>query len=320
MSRRLFRPLPIIIAALLAVTPGASLAQSPSPGTSAVPAGSSAGAPSVTDADGNTVVISDASRIVSLGGAVTEIVYALGAQDQLVGVDATSFYPATALTDHPNVGYYRFLTAEPVLATTPTLVLGTTEVGPPDVVTQLRDSSVTTLILPVDNSVDGAKAKIRAIGHALGRDTEAEALVTTLESDIASAAALVATATTRPSVMFVLVAGPATVLVAGSGTEAQTMIELAGGTNAVTGYPGYVPLTPEAAVAANPDIILTMDSSLQGVGGIDGFLALPGLAQTPAGQANQVVSMDDLYLLGFGPRTGLAVADLAKLLHPELAR
>ena len=166
--------------------------------------------------------------------------------------------------------------------------------------------------------MDGAKAKIRAIGQALGRDSEAEVLVSSLESDVADASALVATATSTPRVMYVLLAGPGLVLVAGSGTEAQTMIELAGGTNAVTGYPDYAPLTPEAAADAAPDIILTGTSGLATAGGVDGFLQLPGLAQTPAGMARKVVDMDDLYLLGFGPRTGLAVQDLARLLHPEL--
>jgi len=316
-SRSHLLAIALAASAALTVAPLSALAQSPS---ASAPSGTSAPPVTVTGADGKPVVIADASRIVALGGTVTEVVYALGAQDQLVGVDQSSTYPAQALTDKTNIGYYRFLTAEPVLATNPTLVLGTTDAGPAEVISQIEASGVTTLILPVDSSVDGAKAKITAIGQALGKDAAAAGLVSTLESDLASATALVATATSKPKVMFVLIAGPGTVLVAGSGTEAQTMIEMAGGTNAVTGYPGYVPLTPEAALAANPDVILTMDSGLQGIGGVDGLLALPGLAQTPAGQAKRVVSMEDQLLLGFGPRLGQGVADLARLIHLELPK
>jgi iron complex transport system substrate-binding protein len=312
-SRSRLLAMTLAASALLAAAPLTTQAQSP-----AMPSGAATSPVTVTDANGKPVVIADASRTVALGGPVTEVVYALGAQDQLVGVDASSSYPAQALTDKANVGYYRILTAEPVLATNPTLVLGTTEAGPPDVISQIEAAGVTTLILPVDNSVAGAKAKITAIGQALGKDAEAAALVTTLESDLANAATLVGTATTKPSVLFVLVAGPGTVLVAGSGTEAQTMIEAAGGTNAATGFTGLVPLTPEAALAANPDVILTMDSGLKALGGVDGFLALPGLAETPAGKAKRVVSLEDQLLLGFGPRLGQGVADLARLIHPEL--
>ena len=287
--------------AALAVAPLATVAQS-----SPAPTGPAASPVTVTDANGKPVVISDTSRVVSLGGPITEVVYALGAQDDLVGVDASSTFPAQALTDKANVGYYRFLTPEPVLAANPSLILTNAQAGPADVMSQIEATGVTTLVLPVDNSVDGAKAKITAIGQALGKDAEAAALVTKLESDLAAATTLVGTATSKPSVMFVLVAGPGTVLVAGSGTEAQTMIEMAGGTNAVTGYPGYVPLTPEAALAAKPDIILTMDSGLQGVGGVDGFLAPAGSRPDPCrpGQARRLARGPAAAGLRAAPWTG----------------
>jgi iron complex transport system substrate-binding protein len=96
------------------------------------------------------------------------------------------------------------------------------------------------------------------------------------------------------------------------------MILLAGGENAVTGYEGYKPLTAEAAVTAAPDVLLVLSLGLESVGGNEGLLKLSGLDQTPAGQNKRIVAMDDLYLLGFGPRTGQAVLDLVALLHPEL--
>ncbi len=106
-------------------------------------------------------------------------------------------------------------------------------------------------------------------------------------------------------------------MVSGSGTSAHTMIQLAGAVNAVSGYENYKPLTAEALVAASPDVILMLTSGLESLGGVDGLLKTPGLALTPAGQNRRIVAMDGLYLLGFGPRTGKAVLELARKFHSE---
>jgi iron complex transport system substrate-binding protein len=104
--------------------------------------------------------------------------------------------------------------------------------------------------------------------------------------------------------------------VSGSGTSSESMIELAGGVNAVTGFTNYKPLTAEGVVAAAPDVILLTSRGLESAGGVDALLKQPGLALTPAGKARRVVAMDDLYLLGFGPRLGQAVKELCGKLHP----
>ena len=104
-------------------------------------------------------------------------------------------------------------------------------------------------------------------------------------------------------------------MVAGQDTAADTMIGLAGGINAVRGYSGYKSLTSEAAVAAAPDLILLMDSGLESIGGAQGLWQLPGLALTPAGQQGRVLSMDGLFLLGFGPRLGQAALALNEALY-----
>ena len=113
-----------------------------------------------------------------------------------------------------------------------------------------------------------------------------------------------------PKVLFVLSHAAAQVMVGGDGPSAQAMIEYAGAANALTGVAGYKPLTPEAAIAAAPDLLLLTDQGLQAAGGIDGFLRLPGLAETPAGRARRVVSMEAMLLLGFGPRLPLALKQL----------
>jgi iron complex transport system substrate-binding protein len=257
--------------------------------------------------------------VATLGGVFTETAYALGAQDQVAAVDASSFYPPEALAEKPNFGYYRFLSAEPVLAQAPSLIIGNEETGPPEVVAQLRDAGVPILLLPDGNDIQGARELITTLGLVFGRETEAAALVASLDADVAAAEALIAEAQGRPRVLFVLQPPAAPTLVAGGDTAAGSMIELAGGENIYPGFGSYIPMTPEGIAEAAPDVILTTDASLERFGGLDAFMAAPGLSQTPAAKAGRIVSMEDLYLLGFGPRTGRAIADLARLLHPELA-
>jgi iron complex transport system substrate-binding protein len=272
----------------------------------------------VTDVGGDTVVIEDASRVATLGGVFTETAYALGAQDQVIAVDASSFHPPQALEEKPNFGYYRFLSAEPVLAQGPSLIIGNEETGPPEVVQQLRDAGVTVLLLPDGNDVQGARDIIATLGVIFGREAEAQDLLASLDAEVAAAEALVAGATSSPRVLFILQPPDAPMLVAGAVTAAGSMIELAGGTNVYPGFPAYIPMTPEGIVESDPDVILTTTRSIERLGGYDAFLEQPGISQTSAGENGRVVAMDDLYLMGFGPRTGQAIADLARLLHPEL--
>lgn len=273
----------------------------------------------VTDVDGNEVVIDDISNVATLGGVFTETVYALGAEDHIGAVDASSFYPPEALEEKPNFGYYRFLSAEPVLAQAPSLIIGNEETGPPEVVQQLRDAGVPILLLPDNNDVQAARDLITTLGRIFGREAEATALVEQLDADVAAAEALVASATSHPRVLFVLQPPDAPMLVSGEISAAGSMISLAGGEHVFPGFPGYIPMTPEGIVNAAPDVILTTDASLERLGGREAFMELPGVAQTPAAENDRVYAMEDLYLMGFGPRTGQAIADLAMLLHPELA-
>lgn len=273
----------------------------------------------IKDADGKEIVIKDASRIVTLGGPVTEIVFALGMSKHVIGVDTSSLYPEV-VTKLPQVGYQRQLAAEGVLALKPDLILGTTQAGPATALAQLRDSGVTVLILPSVDSIDGAKVKIQGIAQALGREKQGMELIKKLDDDLAKAQELLKTVKTRPKVMFIYARGAGSVSVAGTKTSADEMIKLAGGENVITTYEGYKPLTAEAAVAAAPDVILMLSLGLDSISGVDGLLKQPGIDQTPAGKNKRVVAMDDLLLLGFTPRVGSAILELTYLLHPELKR
>ena len=294
-----------LLAGLLAVTGStAALAQEPL---------------TITDVNGDEVAIEDVSNVATLGGVFTETAYALGAQDQIVAVDASSFYPPEALEEKPNFGYYRFLSAEPVLAQGPSLIIGNEETGPPEVVQQLRDAGVPILLLPDNNDVQAARDLITTLGAIFGREAEAEALVDQLDADVAEAEALVAQATDSPRVLFVLQPPEAPMLISGEVSAAGNMITLAGGAHVFPGFPGYLPMTPEGIVESAPDVILTTDASVERLGGWDAVMEHPGIGQTPAAESGRIYAMEDLYLMGFGPRTGQAIADLAQLLHPELA-
>lgn len=261
----------------------------------------------------------DPSRIVTLGGTITEIVFALGAGERVVGVDASSSFPQAA-NPLPKVAYHRRLSAEGVLSLRPTLIIATTEAGPPEAIQQLRSAGVTVLVLPREPTVEGAIAAIERIAAALETQARGAALIQTLEAELQRVQSSAPQPAAQAKILFLYARGQGTLMVAGQDTGADTMIGLAGGINAVQGYSGYKPLTSEAAVAAAPDVILLMDNGLESIGGVQGLWQLPGLALTPAGQQGRVLAMDGLFLLGFGPRLGQAVLALNDALYGPPSR
>jgi len=270
----------------------------------------------VIDAYGEEVVIEDTSRIITMGGSVTEIVFALGAGDQVVARDSSSLYPQ-AVNELEEVGYVRTLSAEPILSLDPTLIITIEDAGPPEALEQLEASGVTILVVPSADSIDGVVTKVETVAQALGLEEAGAEIIATIESDYAAAQELQTEMTTTPRVLFIYARGPGALSVAGTNTSAATMIELSGGENAVTEFEGFQPLTAESVVTAAPDVILLMTRGLESLGGVEGLLEQPGIGQTPAGENRRVVAMDDLYLLGFSTRTGTAVLDLTYLLHEE---
>lgn len=256
-------------------------------------------------------------RLVTLGGDITEIVYALGAGDQVVGADTSSVYPA-ATNALPKVGYQRQLAAEGVLSLRPTLIIASHEAGPPTALTQLRDSGVRVEVIAGGETPEAAATKITQVAALLGRAEAGQKLVADMQAALAAAERERAEADSKPRVLFIYARG-GTMAVAGQNTAADSMIRLAGGTNSVAELEGFKPLTAEAAVAAAPDVILMLSRGVEGAGGAAAVWAQPGLGQTPAAAKQRLVVMDDLLLLGFGPRLGDAVRDLSRQLHPELA-
>lgn len=258
-------------------------------------------------------------RIVSIGGAITETLYALGAQTELVGVDTTSLYPATAQS-LPSVGYARQLSAEGVLSLQPTLVVAGEEAGPPAVLRSLEAARVPLVVLDGQRRIEGVLDRTTQLAALCGREAAGASLTQNLLEQWQAARERVArhvkaSGNTLPRAMFILSHAGTQLRLAGRDTAADAMLGHAGAINVFAdGFSGYKPLTPEAAVAAAPQVIVTTEQGFEAVGGIDGLLKSPGLAQTPAGRARRMIALDALLLLGFGPRLPQATVALTDAL------
>lgn len=298
-------------AAAPAAAPATTAAVAAAPAVPRLPA-------TVTDVAGRSVTVSDVSRTVVLNGDIAEIVFALGLGANVVATDISATYPAEAKA-LPKIGYQRTLNAEGILSQRPTLVLGDEAAGPPAVLDQIRSAGVPVVQLRTGKDLTTPAAKIRSVAAALGVVEAGDRLASATDAEIRAAqtSAAARSGGTKPRVAFLYLRGTTTLMIGGKGSGADAMIAGAGGRDAGTeaGLSGFVPLTAEALVAAQPDVLLLLSAGLESVGGVDGLLGLPGVAQTPAGIKRKILHYDDLYLLGLGPRTGGALADLAKGLH-----
>ncbi len=270
---------------------------------------------SVALAEEGLEVFKDTSRIASVGGSITEIVYALGEQDKLIARDSTSVYPEAALA-LPDVGYMRQLSPEGVLSVNPSGLLVVEGSGPKEAIDVLKKASVPFITVPETYDHAGILEKIRVVGKAFDADEKAAELAAAVDADLTASEKLTAGVAEKKRVLFVMSLQGGKILAAGSHTAANGIIELAGGVNAVEGYSGYKQLSDEAAILAKPDIILVMDRGGQGVTDADLF-AHPAIASTPAGRAKRVIRKDGAYLLGFGPRTAAAIRELATALYGD---
>jgi iron complex transport system substrate-binding protein len=263
-----------------------------------------------------TAVLPDTSRIASIGGAITEIVFALGEEKKLVARDSTSVYPEAAF-QLPDVGYMRQLSPEGVLSVNPTGILALQGSGPKEAIDVLKKASVPYVEIKESWDHAGIVERVRAVGKAIGAGDKAEVLAKEVDTKLQEAEALTSGVTERKRVLFVLSMQGGKILAAGDNTAANGIITLAGGVNAVEGFDGYKQLTDEAAIAARPDVILMMTRGPDHEGNDAELFAHPAIAGTPAGEARRLIKMDGAYLLGYGPRTADAVRDLAHSLYGD---
>ncbi|MGO4707333.1 hemin ABC transporter substrate-binding protein [Microvirga sp. 2MCAF38] len=257
-----------------------------------------------------------ARRIVSVGGAITEILYKLGAEAEIVGVDSTSQFPAGALQAKANVGYLRTLGAEGILSLNPSLVLASESAGPPDAVRLIEQAGIPVIRITDEPSPAGIVRRIRDISTAVAAQERGAALVAEVEQGFSRLAQERLQIKSGTRALFVLSIQNGRPLVGGRGTTADAMLALSGATNVASALDGWKPLSDEDLIAAAPEAIVMIN---HGPGGAatDPF-TLPAFAATPAAAKRKLVVMDTLYLLGFGPRTSAAAYDLMLALHPDL--
>lgn len=241
---------------------------------------------------------------------MTEIVFALGQGDRLVARDSTSSYPpeAEAL---PDVGYVRALSPEGVLSVDPDLILAIEGSGPPEAMEVLREAGIPLVTVPEGYDAAAILRKIAIVAEALGVADEGAHLAARVETALATAVAAGRT-DAPPRVLFILSMQGGRIMAAGSGTAAEGIIGLAGGTNAMEGFDGYSQVSDEAVLMADPDVILMMDRSGDHAADDAEIRAHPVLGQTRAAETGAIVRQPGLLLLGFGPRTPSAVKALSR--------
>lgn len=247
-------------------------------------------------------------RIVSISGGVTEIVAALGHEKEIVGTDVTSTYPETLEATAENLGHVRSMTIEPVMALNPTLILASDKDVNPDLLEKIKASKLQTELFKQEFTIEGTKNLINQVAKALG-NTNQQALLDKIDADVKQIQPIA----NKPKVLFIYARGNM-MMVGGKNTPMASIIEIAGGQNAANDFEDFKPLTPEAVVQSNPDVLLFFTTGLQGSGGVEGALKMPGVPQTNAGKNKKVIALDGGLISSFGPRVGEAALSLNKLL------
>ena len=259
----------------------------------------------------------ESKGVISIGGDITEIIYALGKIDQVIGRDTTSFHPES-VTRLPDVGYVRQLGAEGLLSLSPDLIIASPETGPPEVVEQIRQTGIPFVLTEGGFNLAGLLKRIETIGKTLDAETEAERLSQSIIAKMQKIDKKLAAVSRKPKVLFLMSASDGSPMAAGKDTAADAIINLAKGENIFENQSGYKAYSYEALADARPDIIMMMEHSLASLGGIETIQAHPALGMTPAARSGNILSIDGLFLLGFGPRLPEAIAYVADRFHGGL--
>ncbi|RKS87745.1 iron complex transport system substrate-binding protein [Orbus hercynius] len=253
-------------------------------------------------------------RIIIAGGSITEIIYLLQAQDELVGVDMTSTYPPE-VKSLPQIGYWKQLSIEGILSLKPTLFITWQDSGPSPIFAQLATADVDILSLQrVPNDLTLLFSNIEKIGDRLHKSEQAKQLISAIASDVAIVEDKIVQEDHAPNVLFLLSMSGVT-QVAGKNTVADSLITLAGGNNIAT-HNNYKNYSSEALIVANPDVIVVTSQSIDAIGGIENLAQFAGVNHTNAWKNKRIVLIDQALILGMGPRVGQAVNTLYAGFYP----
>lgn len=248
---------------------------------------------------------------MSIGGVVSEVVFALGAGEQVVAADKSSVYPEAA-EEVATLDLFRQVSAESIIAQEPDLVLVTEEAEPAEALEQVEAAGIKVVRISEEPGVEAARERITAVAQALDLEEEAAGLIEALDRDLERAAQRVESCEEAARALFLYARGPNTLMVAGEGTSVRSLIELAGGEPIPEGIEDFKPMSAEAVLEADPDVVLLSDSGLKSLGGLDGLRDMKGMGSTRAVKEGRVVTHDDLALLSFGPRLGEVARQLAE--------
>lgn len=257
-------------------------------------------------------------RIVCIAKQYNEIIYALGAEENLVGVDLSSTYPPK-IKKIPTVGYHRALSAEGILSTKPTLIIHDNNVGPEAVMTQLEKLKIPMKIFThKGDDIASAQALINEIGIYFSKEARADSLNLKLDADMKSALATASTFKDKPTVVVIHFGRANNVyLTMTQKSTAAKLIDWAGGTIPINGDRGMLQLSAEVIAKADPDVILLTDFGYDKLASLDQIKTLPGVAGTKAANSNHIYRVEEHDLVYLGPRTGAIVSQLQKLIRPD---
>ena len=255
----------------------------------------------------------DSSRVTIAGGSLTEIVYLLEQENKLVAVDITSNFPEEA-KQLPSIGYVRALSAEGVLSLSPSLILGEDDTGPPTVMEQLSRVGIQIEIIPEENSTEGIIKKVKCVAEILGVDKNTKDKTLAILNADAKELKLLTEMNKKesPKVMFILSMESGSPTVGGRDTSADGLIKMTGAVNVMDSFEGWKPVSTEAIIQAKPDFILISERGLNSFGSIEKLGQHPSLVFTPAAKNNNIIAMDGMAMLGFGPRTISSAKDIAQ--------
>mgnify|MGYP001627916185 FL=1 len=268
------------------------------------------------DKEDTTASENSTLRIVTLNGALTETISALGYEEAIVGVDVTSTFPKTVKETATDLGHISSITIESIMALKPTDVFATEKDLSPDLKTQLESASVNVHLLKHTYTIDGTKALITDVAKVLEAEGNVEAIFSSIDTTIDTVEPL----NPQPKVVFIYARGAGTLMLSGNNTPMQQLVALAGGEYAITEFDSFKPLTPESLVQANPDVLFLFESGIRSLGGAEGLLTIPGVAETNAAKDNAIITMDGALVSSFGPRVGLATKELNELLKKHTAK
>ncbi|WP_416482135.1 heme/hemin ABC transporter substrate-binding protein [Streptomyces sp. CL12] len=271
----------------------------------------------VDSADGRKVTVREARRIVPLSGSLSEIVFTLGLGERVVARDITATFQQAAKL--PVVTRNHDVSAESVLSLKPDLVIAETTSGPAEAVDQIRAAGVPVLVVAPAKGLSDVSPRIETVARALGVPGAGKELAQRSQARIAAVRKEIPAHQDKPRVAFLYLRGSASVyLIGGRNSGATSLLEAAKAVDAgaASGLTkDFTAITAEALAKAAPDAILVMTKGLESVGGVDGLVKIPGVAETPAGMHRRVVSVEDGVLLNYGPRTDQVLATVVRQLY-----